>query len=224
MGWALWMMAWVSAWAHGLDQDRIALEVEGDRVLMVVTPPASLFPTVDEDGDGVLAAEEIRKRRDVIDAVVDGGLALTDARGRHGEVYFSDVVVPDAARGHGHTHGPPHIRVIRRLRFPDEVQGVELDVSSFPPVAGAWTAHVRMDGRTRSYRVEAPRARVVVARPEPSGDRPLQAVPTTPRASDRSQVRGVRLAALVVWLVALGLAGGMLVPGALRRRRSPVEG
>ena len=200
------------AFGHGVDQDQIMVDVTDDRVLFAVTPRASLFPTADEDGDGELSIDEIRRHRDVIDATIDDGLSLTDQRGRRGRVYFSDVVLPHAFDDDAHR--AEHVRIIRRLRFADDVTAVNVDVRLFGPQTDRWTAHVRMGGTTRSFEAVAPHSRVVVERPADASATAVEgrktSVPGAGAAGPSSRLL------VLLWGLSALLIGGWLLRVAFR--------
>jgi hypothetical protein len=171
---ALFTLSW--AFAHGLDADQVVVDVTDDTVLLAFTPRAATFPGADDDGDGRLSVDEVRRHRDLIETMVDDGLVLRDQRGRRGETYFRDVVLPHAFDADA--HGAEHLRVLQRLRFPDPVTAVRLDVGLFADGVDALPTTVRMNGRTERFRADAPRSRVQM-HSEPSTPSPPEAAPAS---------------------------------------------
>jgi len=207
-----------AALAHGLDMDQIAVDVNDDKALFTITPRASLFPSVDEDGDGELSVDEIRRRRDVIDATIGAGIVLTDQAGRSGTTYFSDVVLPHAFDDDAHRAG--HLRIVRRVRFAEPVTAVTVDVSLFGPETASWTAHVRLGGETRSFRVQGPRERVVA-------ELPASAVPpAAPMAAASALPSGLswgRWVGVAVWFLVAGAGGLWMLRGAMAGSESEAD-
>ncbi|MDF2445363.1 MAG: HupE/UreJ family protein [Moraxellaceae bacterium] len=112
--------------AHGLDVGQIGLQLEGDRLLLVATPPARAFAAFDRDGDGRLAATELQQQREAIALELDRMLVLRDGAGRMPALTLSDVVVP--AQGKDVVPGPAtHVKIIRRYRFTTVPGVVQLD-------------------------------------------------------------------------------------------------
>ncbi|MEM9190852.1 MAG: hypothetical protein AAGF12_16830 [Myxococcota bacterium] len=94
-----------------MNAKQMTLRLAGDTAYLVATPPASLFSTFDDNGDGTLSAREVQRRRANLLAAFDAALRLVDERGRRGEVIFQDVAT-------AHHHGSePHLRITFRYRW-----------------------------------------------------------------------------------------------------------
>lgn len=117
------MIALVStALAHGVGVDQVVLQARGDTLLVVATPRTSFFPFADDDGDGFLTADEVRRHKHELNEAFDRDFVLDV--GQDGTAYLSDIIVPDAHSGHG--HAAEHVRFLRRLRYPQPVSGLKL--------------------------------------------------------------------------------------------------
>jgi hypothetical protein len=104
------------ALAHGLDFGQLGLELRGERLTLVATPPVAALREFDTDGDARLAVAELQAQREAIAARLDEMLALRDEQGRAPELAFSDVIVPTLDKGAA--PGPAtHVRIIRKYRF-----------------------------------------------------------------------------------------------------------
>lgn len=117
------MIALVSlAFAHGVGVDQVVLQARGDTLLVVATPRTSFFGFADDDGDGLLTADEVRRHKQALNEAFDRDFVLDT--GREGTTYLSDIIVPDAHSGHG--EAAEHVRFLRRIRYPDVVRGLSL--------------------------------------------------------------------------------------------------
>jgi hypothetical protein len=111
--------------AHGLDAGRITLELDGPNVFLVATPRSASFATLDDDGDGLLALDEVRAHRPALREAIDDAIVLTDREGRSPVCDTTDVSTPGS--GHPGAVSPSdHVRVTRRCRFAGDPDGILL--------------------------------------------------------------------------------------------------
>lgn len=102
--------------AQGADLDRIDLELKGEHLTLVATPPAAALREFDSDGDAQLAAAELTAQREAVAARLDEMLALRDEQGRAPELAAADVVVL-APEGDVAPGVATHVKIIREYRF-----------------------------------------------------------------------------------------------------------
>lgn len=140
------------AWGHAPDLGQVSLQAQGERVFLVATPPSAVFGFADDDGDGELALEELRAHRRTIQERVQEGVVVRDQQGRPGRTAFFDVLLPwDAAAA------APHVRVLHRLLFPEEVEALSLELSLFAPAQESAEVRFSIRGRSHVTTVRAPR-------------------------------------------------------------------
>ena len=99
------------------------LTVEGDKALLVSTPPSSLFSIFDDDKNGRLSVKEVQEHRAELNSFFSENVKMLDQYGQEGELYFFDIVVPDAFE-EGSKQESDHLQFIRRYRWqlnPDQI-------------------------------------------------------------------------------------------------------
>lgn len=135
----VWLGAWVlvaagGAHAHGLDAGRVILRVTGHAAVLVVTPPTHAFADSDDDGNGLLHVNEVRRHRADILQRFEERVRLRDQEGVAPRRTFADVVVPHAFDGSA-PRGSDHLRFIYRYRWPAPPRTVSFHYDLFEPGA-----------------------------------------------------------------------------------------
>lgn len=102
--------------AHGLEPGTLGLQLEGNRLLLVATPPVAALAEFDRDHDGRLSIAELQAQREAIARDLDTRLVVTDEDGRRPELTLADVILPSPDK----TRAPApatHAKILRRYRF-----------------------------------------------------------------------------------------------------------
>lgn len=125
LGWLVALLAGPVA-AHGLDMDQLGLQLNGDSLVLVATPPATALAGFDRNGDGRLSVEELRAQRSAIARRLDALLRPRDGAGQMPRLTFSDVLVPGGGKD-----APPaaadHVKILRKYRFTAAPAGLRLE-------------------------------------------------------------------------------------------------
>lgn len=125
---ALLLGAVAPARAHLMPQGQGSIRVEGATVTIFVAVPVAALTGFDDDGDGLLSADEASRHRAVLSPQIDRLLQVSDG-GTPGRVTFEDFVVdPSDIDGMLITE---HVGVMRRIRFKAPVQRLTLRADTF---------------------------------------------------------------------------------------------
>lgn len=104
------------AHGHGLEPGALGLQLEGNRLLLVATPPAAALAAFDRDHDGRLSIAELQSQREAIARDLDARLAVSDEEGRRADLTLADVILPGQDKAQA--PGPAtHVKILRRYRF-----------------------------------------------------------------------------------------------------------
>lgn len=143
------------AGAHGLDFGRLGLQLQGQRLTLVATPPAVALREFDRDHDGRLSVRELQLQRAAIATALDAMLQLRDQQGRAPELTFSDVLVPTFDKSR-----PPvaatHVKIIRKYRFAAPPAALWLDTDLAARSGQALTVLFKADRHALQSRVLSP--------------------------------------------------------------------
>lgn len=158
---ATWLVALVAALlagtaaAHGLDMDRLGLQLMGERLVLVATPPVAALREFDRDRDGRLSAAELQAQRPAIARRLDALLQPRDGAGRVPALTFADVLVPGGGKD-----APPaaadHVKVLRKYRFASPPAGLWLETGLATAGAQPLLVLFRADGQPLQTATLAP--------------------------------------------------------------------
>lgn len=102
--------------AHGLEPGVLGMQLEGKRLLLVVTPPVAALAGFDRDHDGRLSIDELQRQRAAIARDLDARLRLRDEGGQPPELTLADVIVPSQDKAQA-PFPAMHVKILRRYRF-----------------------------------------------------------------------------------------------------------
>ncbi len=117
-----------AAQAHLMVAQRGTLNLVGDGAFMVLSLPVSAFSGIDDDGDGVLSAAELRRHGDYIEAQIQPGVQLTDATGARP---LQGLMLQLSAPNHDGTTASAQIVVLGRFALGTQRTGLRLRRSLF---------------------------------------------------------------------------------------------
>lgn len=141
------------AFAHGADANQIQLVVHEAVGELVATPPVDFagLRFADEDADGLLTLEEMKRHRPAVREALVAALGVFDEAGRPARVERADVSLPSTPTMVGGA-GRDFVRLTLRLIFEAPPRAVRI-VCRF---AGEHPVHVlahRADGRSEPGRL-----------------------------------------------------------------------
>lgn len=141
---ALLLGSVVPAQAHMMPKGQGSIRVDGNVVTIFVAVPVAALTGFDDDGDGLLSADEVTRHRGTLSPQIDRLLQVFDGA-TPGRVAFEDFVVdPSDIDGMLITE---HVGVMRRIRFKAPVQRLTMRVDTFSR-AGAEDQQLTVEAST----------------------------------------------------------------------------
>lgn len=86
-----------TASAHGLEAGQLSVLIDDVNAGVIIAPYASAFPFADENGDGLLSADEISTHEAEIHALIVEHVVLTNEAGEAADVVTIETAVPESA-------------------------------------------------------------------------------------------------------------------------------
>lgn len=126
----LWLAPTV-AWAHMLPKQNATIKITGTSAFCVVSVPVSALSGVDDNGDGLLSAAEIRKHAPEIQRQFEAGFQLSNG-GARGVSMFSWVAPP---QGDDPLHND-YVVVLHRSDFTEVPRSIRLATTLFGAATG----------------------------------------------------------------------------------------
>lgn len=154
--------------AHGLDAGQVGMQLEGDRLTLVATPPARALAAFDSDGDGRLSIVELQQQRQTIAQALDQLLVIRDDRGASPALTLSDVIIPTADKEQIPLPAT-HIKIIRKYRFAQAPAGLRLETDLAARSGSALVVMFKADGQALQSAVLAPGQTSLRLGPEEAG-------------------------------------------------------
>lgn len=100
-----------TAQAHLMHKQEATLRLDGDKAYLVVAVPATAFPGVDDNADGMFSPEEIATHRDEISRQFMAGFHVTSPEGP-AAMEFAWVTNPSEAAASSDPHAPTSYVII----------------------------------------------------------------------------------------------------------------
>lgn len=117
--------------AHGLEAGQLSVLIDNGNGAIIVAPYASAFPFADDNGDGLLSADEVSRHEEAIHALVAEQVVLRDETGQAATVITIDAVAPDTANGAGDQAAADFVQVSMRVAWPTTPEVVDVEYALF---------------------------------------------------------------------------------------------
>lgn len=120
-----------TASAHGLEAGQMSVLIDNVYAAIIVAPYASTFPFADENGDGLLSADEVSQHEDAIHALVIERVVLRNEAGQAATVSSIEAAVPDTATGEGEQAAADFVLISMRMVWPTAPEVVDVEYTLF---------------------------------------------------------------------------------------------
>lgn len=117
--------------AHGLEAGQLSVLIDNVNGAVILAPYSSAFPFADEDGDGLLSAEEVSLHEDAIRARVSERVVLRNEAGQTATVIYFDATTPESANAEAEQAGADFIHISMRVTWPEVPEVVDVEYSLF---------------------------------------------------------------------------------------------
>ena len=98
---------------------------------IIIAPYASTFPFADENGDGLLSAEEVSLHEAAIHALVKEQVVLRNEAGEAATVITIDAAAPESATGAGDQAGADFVQISMLVAWPTVPEVVDVEYTLF---------------------------------------------------------------------------------------------
>jgi hypothetical protein len=120
-----------TASAHGLEAGQMSVLIDNVNAAVIIAPYASAFPFADENGDGLLSAEEVNLHEEAIHALVSERVVLRNEAGEAAAVIAIDAAAAGSATSEGEQAGADFVQISMQVAWQTVPEVVDVAYTLF---------------------------------------------------------------------------------------------